>query len=176
MSCCTRCLPQSAGADHFFQEQGRKLTYSTWLDSFKSFCYWCCYFVLFCFALLCPLTLYYFKEYVSHSVMSDSLRPMNCSPPGSSVHGISPSRILQWVATAYSGGSSHPGTEASSLVSPALAGVFFTPAPPGPSFLVYNNHFFHHNYILIKIPLFPCMSKQTNDQSHPFLLFLTEIT
>ena len=26
------------------------------------------------------------------------LRPMNCSPPGSSVHGISQARILEWVA------------------------------------------------------------------------------
>ena len=64
VSCCTRCLPQSAWADYFFQEHGRKLTYSIWLESFKSFCYWCCYFVL-----LCPLTLYYFKEYVSSRVL-----------------------------------------------------------------------------------------------------------
>ena len=27
---------------------------------------------------------------LSHSVMSDSLQPMDCSPPGSSVHGDSP--------------------------------------------------------------------------------------
>lgn len=64
VSCCTRCLPQSAWADYFFQEHGRKLTYSIWLESFKSFCYWCCYFVL-----LCPLTFYYFKEYVSSRVL-----------------------------------------------------------------------------------------------------------
>jgi len=30
-----------------------------------------------------------------HSVVSD---PMDCSPPGSSVHGISQARILDWVA------------------------------------------------------------------------------
>ena len=30
--------------------------------------------------------------------MSDSCDPMNCSVPGSSVHGIPPSRILEWVA------------------------------------------------------------------------------
>ena len=35
-------------------------------------------------------------ESVSCSVMSDSLRPH--SPPGSSVHGISQARILEWVA------------------------------------------------------------------------------
>ena len=30
--------------------------------------------------------------------------PMDCSPPGSSVHGDSPRRVLEWVATPSSGG------------------------------------------------------------------------
>ena len=34
--------------------------------------------------------------------------PMNCSPPDSSVHGISQARILEQVATSFSRGSSHP--------------------------------------------------------------------
>ena len=34
--------------------------------------------------------------------------PMDCSPPGSSVHGILQARILEWVATPSSGGSSQP--------------------------------------------------------------------
>ena len=46
--------------------------------------------------------------YVSHSVMSDSLRPMNCSPPGSPVRGISQARILEWVAISSSMGSPRP--------------------------------------------------------------------
>ena len=29
--------------------------------------------------------------------------PLDCSPPGSSVHGISQARILEWVATCFSG-------------------------------------------------------------------------
>ena len=33
---------------------------------------------------------------VSHSVMSDSLGPMDCSLPGSSVHEIFQARILKW--------------------------------------------------------------------------------
>ena len=32
--------------------------------------------------------------------------PVNCSPPGSSVHGISQARILEWVAISSSRGSS----------------------------------------------------------------------
>ena len=34
--------------------------------------------------------------------------PMDCSPPSSSVHGISQARILEWVAISSSGGSSQP--------------------------------------------------------------------
>ena len=34
--------------------------------------------------------------------------PMDCSPPGSSVHGILQARILEWVAISFSRGSSHP--------------------------------------------------------------------
>ena len=32
--------------------------------------------------------------------------PMDCSPPGSSVHGILQARILEWVAISISRGSS----------------------------------------------------------------------
>ena len=34
--------------------------------------------------------------------------PMDCSPPGSSVHGILQARILEWVAVPSSRGSSQP--------------------------------------------------------------------
>ena len=34
--------------------------------------------------------------------------PMDYSPPGSSVHGISQARILEWVAISLSRGSSQP--------------------------------------------------------------------
>ena len=41
--------------------------------------------------------------------MSDSLRPMDCGPPDSSVHGILQARILELVAISFSRGSSWPG-------------------------------------------------------------------
>ena len=49
--------------------------------------------------------------------------PMDCSPPGSSVHGILQARILEWVAIPFSRGSSRPrdGTWVS-----CIAGRFFT--------------------------------------------------
>ena len=46
--------------------------------------------------------------------------PVDCSPPGSSVHGIFQARILEWVAISFSKGSSTPGTESESPASPAL--------------------------------------------------------
>ena len=42
----------------------------------------------------------------SHSVMSDSCDPMDCSPPYSSVDGISHARILEWVVISFSRASS----------------------------------------------------------------------
>ena len=36
------------------------------------------------------------------SVVSNSLRPMDCSPPGFSIHGILQARTLKWVAIAFS--------------------------------------------------------------------------
>ena len=42
----------------------------------------------------------------NHSVVSDSWDPLDCSPPGFSVHGILQARILEWVAIYYSSGSS----------------------------------------------------------------------
>ena len=45
---------------------------------------------------------------LGQSVLSDSCDPMNCSPPGSSVHGIFQTRILEWVAMSSSRKSSQP--------------------------------------------------------------------
>ena len=45
--------------------------------------------------------------------------PMDCSPPGSSVHGTFQARILEWVAIPFSGRSSRPrdGTQVSWIAS-----------------------------------------------------------
>ena len=60
---------------------------------------------------------------ISHSVVSDSCNPMDCSPPGSSVHGIFQARILERVAIHFSRGFSQlkDGTQVS-----CIAGRFFT--------------------------------------------------
>ena len=49
--------------------------------------------------------------------------PMDCSLPGSSVHGILQARILEWVAILFFGGSSQPWDR--TQVS-HIAGRFFT--------------------------------------------------
>ena len=60
------------------------------------------------------------------SVMSDSLQPMNCSPPASSVHGILQARILEWVAMLSSRGSSRPGDQTHVSCVSCIAVGFFT--------------------------------------------------
>ena len=44
------------------------------------------------------------------------VRLMNCSPLGSSVHGISQAVILEWVAISFSRGLPHPGIKPASPV------------------------------------------------------------
>ena len=94
----------------------------------------------------------FFQKQTSNSVFQDSplqcccclaaqlcptlCDPMGCSPPGSSVHGISQARILEWVAIPFSRGSCHQGME---LIPPALAG-FFTTEPPGKLSAVSRAH------------------------------------
>ena len=51
---------------------------------------------------------------------------MDCGPPGSSVHGISQARILEWVALPSPRDLPNLVIKPVSLVSPALAGGLFT--------------------------------------------------
>ena len=48
--------------------------------------------------------------------------PVDCSPPGSSVHGIFQARVLEWGAISFSRDLPDPGIKPESLRSPALAG------------------------------------------------------
>ena len=60
------------------------------------------------------------QKYTKELYKKDLYDPMDWRPPGSPVHGILEARILEWVAISY------PGIEPASLMSPALAGGFFT--------------------------------------------------
>ena len=73
-----------------------------------------------------PLVFITLKESESESEVAQSCptlcNPMDCSPPGSSVHGILQARIKEWFAISSSRGLPDPGIE---LVAPALS------EPPG---------------------------------------------
>ena len=56
--------------------------------------------------------------------------PMDCSPTSSSVHGISRQEYWSGLPFPSPGDLSDPGIEPASLMSPALAGRFFTTVPP----------------------------------------------
>ena len=72
--------------------------------------------------LLLGLCVWKLKLLVAQSCLT-LCNPMNCSPPGSSVHGILQARILEWVASPSPGKSSRPRGQ--SWVS-CMAGGFFT--------------------------------------------------
>ena len=67
------------------------------------------------------------KSLVSCLTLCD---PMDYSPPGSSLHGILQARILEWLPFSSPGDLPDPGIEPVSLMSPALAGRFFTREAP----------------------------------------------
>ena len=72
-------------------------------------------------SLSCADTFLFF--FVFFFFLSDSFQPMDCSLPGSSVHGILQARMLEWVSISSSSRSSDPGTEPMSFfanVSPLL--------------------------------------------------------
>ena len=60
--------------------------------------------------------------------------PMNCSPTGSSVHGISQAKILEWIAMSFFRRNLWTRNEP---LSPALVGRFFTTETPGKPYLKF---------------------------------------
>ena len=64
------------------------MSFDGWMDKYMVYTY---------HGVLCVCVL-------SHSVVSDTFYPMDCSPPGASVLGILQARILEWVAISSSRG------------------------------------------------------------------------
>ena len=92
--------------------------------------------------------------------MFNSLRPHNCSPPGSSVHGILQATILEWLPLPTPGALPNPGVKPVSLASPILASGFITIAPTGKPFpfptsterTEFHHQFLERNSELLKSP------------------------
>ena len=57
--------------------------------------------------------------------------PMDCSPPGSSVHRILQARTLEWVSIPSAGGLPDPGMKPWSPASPELTVDSLPLVPPG---------------------------------------------
>ena len=53
----------------------------------------------------------------------------DCSPPGSSIHGISQARMLEWIAIFFSRGSSQPRDQTSVFYISCIASGFLTHEP-----------------------------------------------
>ena len=74
------------------------------------------------------------RSFESFLTLSD---PMDCSPPGSSVHGIFQARILEWVAMPSSRGSFWPRDRTCHSCNSCIVGRFFTAEPPGKHTLLF---------------------------------------
>ena len=67
--------------------------------------------------------------------------PLDCSPPGSSVHGIFQARILEWVVVPSSRRTSRSRIKHVSAMSAALTGGFFTTRG------TWETHLYVHLYV-----------------------------
>ena len=80
--------------------------------------------------------------------------PMDCSPLGSSVHGIFLARILEWVAMSSSRRSSQLRDWTHVFGVSCIISRFFTTEPPGKALISYNptqNKKFNKRKIYIKM-------------------------
>ena len=68
------------------------------------------------------------SQRIGHDWVTELTDWLDCNSPGSSLHGISQARILEWVAISFSRGSSWPRDP--TCIS-CTAGRFFTSEPPG---------------------------------------------
>ena len=89
-------------------------------------------------SLLCIISM---KVKKSESV-SCSVKSMDWSLPGSSVHGILQARVLEWVAIPFSRGSSSHRHR--TWVSPAVQADSLPSEPPG------KPHYFHEDTVNMK--------------------------
>ena len=63
--------------------------------------------------------------------------PVDCGPPGSSVHAIPQARVLEWVAMPSSRGSSQPRDRTSVSCVSCTAGRFFTTSHQGSPIMLH---------------------------------------
>ena len=102
--------------------------------------------------------------------LHSSWDPMDCSPPGSSVHVISQVRSLKWVAISSSRGSFQLRDQ--TWVS-CIAGGFFTTEPPGsPQRNIFSLKQGNLKQLEIKNRVRAGMNTAGSMSVHPMLLYL----
>ena len=74
---------------------------------------------------------YNIMRFLSHFSRVQFWNAMDCSPPGSSVHGIFQARTLEWVAMSSSRWSSQARDWTCVSCGSCIEGRFFTTDPPG---------------------------------------------
>ena len=107
------------------------------------------------------------KSLQSYPTLCD---PMDHSPPGSSVHGISQTRIPEWIAIPFSRRSYQPRDRTCILMSPILQEGSLTLAPPGKPYFFYFNTSTTMEKLRLTSP-----EHHVNEQQNPYLLGLTMI-
>ena len=128
----------------------------------KIFCYFIIYLkiLIFMYILLkyswhielCKFKLYTCVHAKSLQLCLTLCNPMDCSPPGSSVHGSLQARILEWVSTLSSRGSSWPRDQTPIAYISLHRQVGSSPlAPPGKS-NIYTGYTYNYEMITITTP------------------------
>ena len=108
-----------------------------------------------------PSVLFYERNQIIFCVLVAPLCPtfcdrMDCSQPGSSVHGILQARILEWVAIPFSRGYSDPRIEPG---SPALQADSLPSEPTGrPNSILHKCNYFDLCYFTAKTLKLPYRS------------------
>ena len=85
---------------------------------------------------------------LNHFSLVSLCTPVDCGPPGSSVHGILQTRILEWVAMPSSRDLPNPRVEPASLKSPAFTGGFF------PASATWEKALFKKKYVVFPFTQF----------------------
>ena len=108
--------------------KGPILFFHIWFSSFLNTVYWIDYLLFMEHSwlpygiLIDPVLLLYL---VAQSCLT-LCDPMNCSLPGSTVHGIFQAKVLEWIAISFSGVSSWPRDQTHGSCVSCIAGEFLT--------------------------------------------------
>ena len=98
-------------------------------------------------------------------------KPMDCSPPGSSIYGILQARILEWVAIPFSRGSSW--TRDQTWVS-CTAGRFFTIWATRQAWNMYISSKPDNSFLALKLSVDSLYSKQIHTHRDIFYKIIEE--